>query len=352
MNEHQLYIKRCIELALNGLGNVSPNPMVGAVIVFDGKIIGEGYHKKYGEAHAEVNAVNSVLNNYSNAEELLKQSTIYVSLEPCSHHGKTPPCADLIIKHKIPKVVVGCVDPFERVSGKGIERLKAAGIEVISGVLEKECLDLNKRFITQHTQKRPYIILKWAQTADGNFAPANGSQHWITGPRAKQLVHKWRTEEDAILIGSRTALIDNPQLTAREWDGKNPVRVVVDQKLKLPSTLNIFDQSAKTIVYNELKTDVNDNIYYNSLEFNGYLPQFMMYQLYLQDIQSVIIEGGANLLNQFISFGLWDEARIFTSKNSASNETDWIKAPVINGKIISMEKLDNDELTIIENQKS
>ncbi|MCO4294489.1 bifunctional diaminohydroxyphosphoribosylaminopyrimidine deaminase/5-amino-6-(5-phosphoribosylamino)uracil reductase RibD [Solitalea sp. MAHUQ-68] len=350
MNEHQLYIKRCIELALNGLGSVSPNPMVGAVIVCDGKIIGEGYHKKYGQAHAEVNAINAVLSKYDNADELLKRSTIYVSLEPCAHHGKTPPCADLIIKHSISKVVVGCVDPFAQVSGRGIERLKNAGIEVISGVLEKDCLALNKRFIIQQTQKRPYIILKWAQTAKGNFAPANGAEFWISGKRSKQLVHKWRTEEDAILIGSRTALIDNPQLTAREWVGKNPVRVVVDRELKLPSTLNIFDKSAKTIVYNELKIGVTDNIHFNSLEFNEYLPQFMMYQLYLQDIQSVIIEGGANLLNQFIGYGLWDEARIFTSKaiQKSINEENWIKAPVIKGNLISTEMLDDDELMILE----
>ncbi|UKJ06018.1 bifunctional diaminohydroxyphosphoribosylaminopyrimidine deaminase/5-amino-6-(5-phosphoribosylamino)uracil reductase RibD [Solitalea lacus] len=349
MNEHQLYIKRCIELAQTGQGNVSPNPMVGSVIVCDGKIIGEGFHEKFGQAHAEVNAINAVLKQYSNASELLKQSTIYVSLEPCSHYGKTPPCADLIVKHQIPRVVVGCIDPFEKVSGKGIEKLKSHGIEVISGILEKDCLSLNKRFITSQKQKRPYIILKWAQTSNGYFAPKDGSQFWITGKRAMELVHKWRSEEDAILIGSRTALIDDPQLTVREWIGRNPIRVVVDKNLKLPSTLKLFDKSAKTIVYNEQKTKVFDNIYYNQLEFNEYLPQFMMYQLYLQDIQSVIIEGGANLLNQFIKYNLWDEARIFTGDKVL---TDGIVAPILSGKLISKVNVGNDELRIIFNEST
>lgn len=349
MDKHQLYIQRCIELAFNGLGSVSPNPMVGAVIVCDEKIIGEGYHKQFGKAHAEVNAINAVLENYPDAEELLKRSTIYVSLEPCSHYGKTPPCADLIIKHKIPNVVIGCKDPYEKVSGRGIELLQNAGIEVITGILEKECLALNKRFITQQTQHRPYIILKWAQTADSFFAPISNTQFWITGKRAKQLVHKWRSEEDAVLIGSRTALVDNPQLTVREYNGRNPVRVVIDRSLKLPKDLNIFNKEAKTIVYNEFKLGVEDNVYYNTLEFNNYLPQFMMYQLYLQDIQSVIIEGGANVLNQFIRYGLWDEARVFTGKTALQNG---IAAPVVSGEIASFEIIDQDELTIIYNPQN
>ncbi|AFD06916.1 bifunctional diaminohydroxyphosphoribosylaminopyrimidine deaminase/5-amino-6-(5-phosphoribosylamino)uracil reductase RibD [Solitalea canadensis] len=349
MDKHQLYIKRCIELALNGLGSVSPNPMVGAVIVCDEKIIGEGYHKQFGKAHAEVNAINSILENYADAEELLKRSTIYVSLEPCSHHGKTPPCADLIIKHKIPKVVIGCKDPYEKVSGRGIELLKNASIEVLTGVLENECLALNKRFITLQTQHRPYIILKWAQTANGYFAPTDHSQFWITGKRAKQLVHKWRSEEDAVLIGSRTALTDNPQLTVRDFAGRNPVRVVIDRLLKLPKDLNIFNNEAKTIVYNESKLGVEGNVYYNTLEFNEYLPQFMMYQLYLQDIQSVIIEGGANVLNQFINYGLWDEARVFTGEKTLENGTP---APAVSGKVISSEMIDQDELTIIANKNN
>ncbi|SMO44682.1 bifunctional diaminohydroxyphosphoribosylaminopyrimidine deaminase/5-amino-6-(5-phosphoribosylamino)uracil reductase RibD [Solitalea koreensis] len=349
MNNDQLFIKRCIELALNGQGAVSPNPMVGAVVVCDGKIIGEGYHKKYGQHHAEVNAINAVLEKYPNAAALLRRSTIYVSLEPCSHFGKTPPCSDLIIHHQLSKVVIGCVDPFEKVSGKGIAKLQAAGIEVTAGILEKECLELNKRFITMQTKHRPYIILKWAETQDGFFAPTNGKQFWITGDRSKELVHKWRTEEDAILIGKNTALADDPALTVREWQGRNPVRVVIDRKLELPSNLKIFDHSAKTIVYNEIKTDIENNIHFNQLEFNEYLPQFIMYQLYLQDIQSVIIEGGAHLLNQFISYGLWDEARIFTGNKFLKTG---IPAPLLSGKIVSKEMIEDDELKVFHNSLS
>lgn len=344
---HEIYMQRCLELAALGAGSVSPNPMVGAVIVHDGKVIGEGYHQKYGEAHAEVNVVNVVIASYTNYADLLQQSTIYVSLEPCAHYGKTPPCADLIIKHQIPKVVVGCRDPFAQVDGKGIEKLQAAGIEVIVGVLEKECQWLNRRFFTRVQKQRPYIILKWAQTADGFFAPADGSQHWITGTESRKLVHEWRAKEDAILVGKNTVLADNPQLNVRYAEGKSPKRVVIDRRLELNNTFNVFDQSVETLVFNEIKTDIDGRNKYIALEdFDRFVPQYILFQLYLQDLQSVIIEGGAYTLKAFIDAGLWDEARIFTGASVLENG---IKAPVVTGTIIGECAVGADSLQIITN---
>ncbi|MFI5137700.1 MAG: bifunctional diaminohydroxyphosphoribosylaminopyrimidine deaminase/5-amino-6-(5-phosphoribosylamino)uracil reductase RibD [Sphingobacteriales bacterium] len=340
------YMQRCIELAQLGMGSVSPNPMVGAVVVVDSVIIGEGYHHKYGEAHAEVNAINQVFSSFSDAAELLDQSTLYVSLEPCAHYGKTPPCADLIIKHRIPRVVVGCRDPFEQVNGKGIEKLREAGIEVITGVLEKECLWLNRRFFTRVQKKRPYIILKWAQTADGFIAPDDNSQRWITGPESRRLVHQWRAEEDAILVGKNTAAIDNPQLNVRYTPGRSPKRVVIDRRLELNKSLNLFDQSVETLIFNEVRTDIEGKNKYIALEdFDRYVPQYIMFQLYLQDIQSVIIEGGAYTLNSFIEAGLWDEARIFTGK---TNFGKGIRAPLISGAAEEF-SIGNDILRILVN---
>ena len=331
MNDHEKYMRRCLELAALGTGFVSPNPMVGAVIVHQNKIIGEGYHQKYGQPHAEVNAVNAVLERHENAAELLKEATIYVSLEPCAHFGKTPPCADLIIKNQIPKVVVGCRDPFVQVDGKGIEKLRNAEIEVVENVLEAECLALNKRFFTRVLKQRPYVILKWAQTQDQFFAPEDGSQQWISGPISKKLVHQWRSEEDAVLVGKNTAAADNPQLNNRyQPEAKQPKRVVLDRRLELGNQLHLFDQSVETLVFNEVKTALEENIKYIGLEdFDLYLPQYILFQLYLQDIQSVIVEGGAKTLQLFIDAGLWDEARIFTSKNRWGKGT---KAPEISGE--------------------
>lgn len=321
--------------------------MVGAVIVHQDKIIGEGYHQQYGGPHAEVNAVNMVLANYTNAETLLSGSTIYVSLEPCAHYGKTPPCADLIIRYQIRNVVIGCRDPFEQVNGKGIEKLRSAGINVITGILEQECLGLNKRFFTRIKLQRPYIILKWAQTANGFFAPNDNSQFWITGPESRTLVHKWRSEEDAILVGKNTAITDDPKLDTRLWHGKSPKRIVTDRNLELNHDLNIFDQSVETFVFNAIKTDVKNNIKYIALEdFDRFVPQYILYQLYLQDIQSVIIEGGAYTLTRFIEAGLWDEARIFTGNMFIENG---IRPPGIAGKPAGNYKVGADNLQIIYN---
>lgn len=341
-------MRRCIELACMGMGSVSPNPMVGAVIVYEDNIIGEGYHMKFGESHAEVSAVKNVLNTHVNGQALLKRSTIYVSLEPCSHFGKTPPCVDLIINNNIQRVIIGCRDPYGPVNGKGIEKLKEAGVEVIEGILENECISLNKRFNTRIQKQRPYIILKWAETKDGFFAPEDRTQKWITSLFAKQLVHRWRSEEDAVLIGKNTALADNPKLNVREWQGKSPVRIIVDRNLELPASLNIFDQSQDTIIFNSLKTELVGSIKYLELEdFDNLLPQLICYQLYLMDIQSIIIEGGAKMLNLFLSAGLWDEARVFTGSD------EWrqgIPAPTLQGKPFQTTSVGPDVLNIWQNE--
>ncbi len=340
-------MQRCLELALLGAGSVSPNPMVGSVLVFNQKIIAEGYHQKYGEPHAEANAIEYALQNLDDAENKLKNSTLYVNLEPCSHFGKRPPCADLIIKHKIPVVVIGCRDPFDQVNGKGIDKLKDAGITVIENILNEKCLNLNRRFFTRIQKQRPFIILKWAQTANGYFAPENPEKKWISSEASKVLVHKWRSEEDAVLVGKNTALIDNPQLNVREISGRNPIRIVIDRNLSLPQTLNVFDQSQDTIIFNALKTDVSGRIKFLMLEdFDNLLPQLISYQLYLMDVQSIIIEGGLQTLNLFIKSGLWDEARIITGKDSWTNG---MKAPLISGKQVYQTALSSDIITILYN---
>lgn len=301
------YIQHCIHLALKGKGNVAPNPMVGAVIVYKDTIIGEGFHEQYGEAHAEVNAVNSVQD-----VSLLPESTIYVSLEPCAHFGKTPPCSDLIIHHRFKRVVIGCIDTFSEVSGKGIERIRNAGIEVTTGVLEQECRELNKRFFTFHEQKRPYVILKWAQTPDGfmdkkRTADTTGI-NWITQPETKQLVHQWRAEEAAILVGKQTALTDNPSLTVREATGNNPVRIVLDTHLEVPENAAIFSKETPTLVLNLKKSGKQNLIEW--IQMKEMTPQTILSVLFEKNLQSVIIEGGKKVLESFITANLWDEARI------------------------------------------
>lgn len=348
--EDDLYMQRCLQLAANGLGRVSPNPLVGAVIVHNREIIGEGWHREYGGPHAEVNAITQALERHPEAEDLLKKAVMYVSLEPCVHHGKTPPCTDLIIRHGIPEVVIGCRDPHEKVAGKGIEKLRAAGVRVKTGVLEAECRELNRRFITFQTERRPYVILKWAQTRNGYFAPVGGSRYWITSPLSRRLVHRWRSEEDAVMVGFRTALLDDPELTVRDWSGKNPLRIVIDRDLSLPASLKLFDQTQRTVVFNAAKTDVDGVVQYLEVEnFNYYLPQFALYQLYLMDIQSVIIEGGAKTLEKFISSNLWDEARILTG---AADLPAGIPAPRVYGRRTGETQTGPDRLLVYRNARN
>lgn len=338
---------RCLELAKNGLGNVAPNPMVGCVIVHNNKIIGEGYHQYYGKAHAEVNAIASVKN-----KALLSESTLYVNLEPCAHFGKTPPCADLIIKNNLKKVVIGCIDTYSEVAGKGIERLKNAGIEVVVGVLESESLALNKRFFTFHTKKRPYIILKWAETNDGFIdidrnckERSNDIDNWITSPLSKKLVHKWRSEEAAIMVGTNTALNDNPQLNVREWTGNNPIRIVLDLNLRLPKTLHLFDKTIPTLVFNYKKESVEKNLEFIQLNPTQPLLPQLVEVLHQKNILSVIIEGGATLLQSFITENLWDEARVFIGNKSFKKG---LKAPNLNLSPVYQEKISDDVLLMYQ----
>lgn len=324
MTEEEIYIARCIQLAKSGSCNVSPNPMVGAVIVCDGKIIGEGYHVCYGCAHAEVNAIKSVKD-----KSLLVRSTIYVSLEPCSHHGKTPPCADLIIEKRIPRVVIGCVDPHSKVAGRGIQKLRSAGVEVKVGVLEEMCKNLIRQFITFNTLRRPYIILKWAQSCDG-FMDIERIEGWpviLSNPMSGMLVHKKRAEVDAIMVGRRTALLDNPSLTVRNWSGNNPLRVVLDKNLSLPTFLHLFDGRVKTLVFTEKKEVSENNVEYIQVNFDESLLSRVMHVLYQKKIQSLLVEGGRILLQSFIDAQLWDEACTETTILKLGNG---VKAPLIN----------------------
>lgn len=323
------YMRRALDLAELGKGNVSPNPMVGSVVVYNGKIIGEGYHQKCGEAHAEVNAINSVKD-----KSLLAESTIYVNLEPCAHFGKTPPCSNLIIESKIPRVVIGCVDSYSEVAGKGIEKMQNAGIDVTIGVLEDESLDLNKRFFTFHTHQRPYVILKWAKSEDGfidiDRAKNNTGIFWITQPETKSLVHKWRAEEAGILVGRKTIENDNPSLTCRDYKGNNPIRIVIDKDLKTNySNYTISTDGVKTIILNQVESKIDTNLEY--IKLDDFSIKSILTELYKRDVQSVIIEGGAYTLNQFIEAGLWDEARVLTGVNSIEKG---VKSPNFNGKLI------------------
>jgi len=337
--KHDIYMRRCLELALKGQGKVAPNPMVGAVIVYQNRIIGEGYHEQYGGNHAERNAIFSVAKA---DEKYLPFSRIYVNLEPCSHYGKTPPCADFVIEKKIPMVVVGQLDPFVLVAGKGINKLENANIEVLSGILQEKCRWLNRRFNTFHEKKRPYIILKWAETADGFMASKQPTQKWISNTLAKKLTHKWRTEEQAILVGRKTAEIDNPQLTARLWNGKQPLRIVIDRNLSLKNNLNLFDGKEKTLVFTAEKTKNRQNIVFQKLDFEqNILPQITEY-LYKQNIQSLIVEGGRQVLDSFIEAKLWDEARIFVGSQSWG---EGMAAPQLrNAAFVEEKNVDNNKL--------
>ena len=303
------YMSRCLQLAQLGGGNTAPNPMVGAVLVHKDRIIGEGYHEKYGGPHAEVNCLASVK---AKDRELISESTLYVSLEPCSHFGKTPPCSDLIIKEKIPNVVVGCRDPFPEVDGKGIEKLMAAGTGIRTDIMPEECIETNKRFLTFHTKKRPYIVLKWAETADGIIGTGTDRRLQISNDYSNRLVHKWRSEEAAILIGTNTALQDNPQLTNRYWSGKQPIPLVIDRNLRLPHTLELF-RNPDTIIINDERDGKNDGIRYVRIEKQAPLIPQLTAALYQLNIISVLVEGGATLLQSFLDAGIWDEARVISN---------------------------------------
>lgn len=320
---------RAMELAKLGMGQVAPNPMVGCVIVHDGLIIGEGYHRKYGEAHAEVNAVQSVKNR-----NLLCESTMYVTLEPCSHFGKTPPCADLVAELKIPKVIVGSLDPNEKVSGRGLKRLRDAGCEVVTGVMEEECIRMNRRFMTFHQKRRPYIILKWAQTEDGFIDRSReetefGQPTWITNDLSRIAVHKMRSDEAAILVGTKTAVKDNPSLTVRDWSGNHPLRMVLDRRGILPATCALLDQSAETIVFTEMEMNSKPNLEYIRISFDSDMLNNINSILVSRGIQSLLVEGGKSLLESYLAAGLWDEARIYIGNARFGSgikapETEWV----------------------------
>ncbi|MHA7058990.1 bifunctional diaminohydroxyphosphoribosylaminopyrimidine deaminase/5-amino-6-(5-phosphoribosylamino)uracil reductase RibD [Aquimarina sp. M1] len=346
MNIHEIYMRRCIQIATNALGSARPNPMVGCVIVYNQVIVGEGFTSPYGGNHAEVNAIASVKDT-----SVLKEATLYVTLEPCSHFGKTPPCSDLIIKHQIPNVIIGTIDTHSIVAGKGIKKLKNAGCKVAVGILENECQKHHKRFFTFHNKKRPYVVLKWAQTADGFIAPKKMTKRapvWITSKYSRQLVHKWRAEEHAILVGNRTVIKDNPKLTIRNWSGHHPIRIVIDLSNKIPQESNILDQKVKTIIITSenYKKENRNNLLYETIHAENNIAAEICDILYKHEIQSVIIEGGSYTLQSFINTNLWDEARVFTGANYFEKG---IEAPILKATLILEEKIMNDTLSIYQN---
>jgi len=333
VNIHEKYISRCIELGKLGIGNTYPNPSVGSCIVYNNKIIGEGYTSRPGKNHAEINAINSV-----KIKSQLKESTLYVTLEPCSHHGKTPPCTNEIIKNKIPRVIIGTLDPHTEVSGKGIKQLEEAGIEVVLGVLENECKNHHKRFLTFINKKRPYIILKWAETNDGFIAPKTKNEIkpvWISNRHSRQLVHKWRSEEQCLIVGRKTISEDNPKLTTRDWDGRDPIVVIISKDNNLNNNSNVFNSKAeKIIISNEI------------IDFKKPIGNQITNLLYNRNIISAIVEGGAQTLQTFINENLWDEIRKFKSPLNFKNGT---KAPIVNIKPRNKTLIIQDKLLVIYN---
>lgn len=339
---------RSIQVAKNGLGNTAPNPMVGSVIVYNGTIIGEGFTSPYGGPHAEVNAIAAVKD-----KSLLALATLYVTLEPCAHYGNTPPCANMIVTHGIPNVVIGTLDPNEKVAGKGVAILKEGGCQVTTGVLEKECQIHHKRFLTFQNKKRPYVILKWAQTQDGFIAPEpilrseKPTPFWITNAHSKQLVHKWRTEEQSILVGTTTALADNPKLDARTWKGKNPIRILIDKELKVSASYHLLDDNIKTLIFTATKdTTDSKNVTYITLDFTQSIIPQLLHCLHKNNITSVIIEGGSATLSAFIKASLWDEARVFTS---LTNFGSGLTAPHISASPSESIAIATDTLTYYYN---
>ena len=340
------FMKRCLQLAKQGERRVAPNPMVGSVIVRNNKIIGEGYHQVYGGPHAEVNAINSV-----KEQSLLQEATLYVNLEPCAHFGKTPPCSDLIIEKKIPKVYIGTKDPYAEVAGKGIEKMQKAGIDVTVGMMEEQCMELNRRFFVFHKEKRPYIVLKWAQTADGfvDVIPGNkdyGSPTWITNEMARIAVHKQRATESAILIGTNTALADNPSLTLRDWFGQQPLRIVPDRKHRLPKELNLFNGKAPTLTITKGDYPDERSTQIISIDQDGNVITELLNYLYSEGILSIIVEGGPKMLQSFIDINLWDEAHVYTGQLCFGSG---IKAPVFKASPVKFDRFYNSELKIYRN---
>jgi len=347
MSSHELYMLRCLELAAKASGNTAPNPMVGAVLVHNDRIIGEGWHRHYGSDHAEVNCLRNV------KEEdrcLIPDSAMYVNLEPCAHYGITPPCSERLVKEKVNEVYIANMDPFEKVSGKGVSILKNAGIKVETGLLGEEGFWLNRRFFCFHKLSRPYIVLKWAKTVEGYMAPADKSRFQITNDASLSLSHKWRTEEGAIMVGTTTALNDNPQLTSRLWQGHQPLRIVIDRTLKIPHHLHVYDEAAATWIINESRGGMVGNVHYMQMRFDNKFLDSLVEKLYLAKILSVIIEGGATLLNSFLSAGLWDEARVFTGVTSLDAGD---AAPVLsNARLVMNTAIQSDNLQVFINKNS
>ncbi len=334
------FMQRALQLANAGFGSVSPNPMVGCVIVSDDQIIGEGFHQAFGGPHAEVNAITTVKNR-----SLLKSATVYVTLEPCAHQGKTPPCADLLIRHQVKRVVIAATDPNPKVNGQGIIKIKNAGIDVSNGILDREAQKQNIRFNTFFKEKRPFIILKWAQTKDGFIARSDYSSKWISTSASRQMVHQWRTQEDAILIGKHTALYDNPMLTSRDWKGKNPVRIVLDRQKSLPGDLNLFNDGNRTLIYTHQAAEQHTSAEWIQLNEDNFLKS-LLNDLHQKGIQSLIVEGGTEVLNTFISAGLWDEARVFIGETTFDSG---IPAPSISYNPVNETNVSKDRLIIYKN---
>jgi diaminohydroxyphosphoribosylaminopyrimidine deaminase/5-amino-6-(5-phosphoribosylamino)uracil reductase len=345
MNIDEQYMQRCLELANLANGFTAPNPMVGCVIVHDGKIIGEGFHKKAGEPHAEVNAINSVKD-----QSLLPETTLYVNLEPCSHHGKTPPCSDLIVEKKVKRVVVAMQDPHKAVAGKGLERLRKNGIEVKTGVLEREALQLNRPFITFHTKKRPFITLKWAKSADGfidhHRISSDKSAQAISGQHTAMLTHKMRSRHAAIMVGTRTAWLDNPSLNTRYWNGNEPVRITLDRNVMLPKDLKLFTDGKPTVVFNAQENHVEGEVVYKKCSFDNDLIPSLLHDLHELQVQSLFVEGGSMLLQSFIERNLWDDAWLYSSPKVL---TEGVKAPTFNFPFKNRFSIGNDLIEHYEN---
>ncbi|MFC6996727.1 bifunctional diaminohydroxyphosphoribosylaminopyrimidine deaminase/5-amino-6-(5-phosphoribosylamino)uracil reductase RibD [Rufibacter roseus] len=343
MSTDEKFMRRALDLASQGLGTARPNPVVGCVVVHQNKIIGEGWHKRYGEPHAEVNAIASVQN-----QNLLPHSKVYVTLEPCSHYGKTPPCADFLIEKGVRDVVICNTDPNPLVAGRGIQKLVDAGCKVHIGVLEQEGLKLNRRFFTFQQKKRPYLVLKWAESSDGFIALPNCQPCQISGPSAHKLVHKWRTEEQAIMIGTRTALSDNPKLNVRQWPGQAPLRIAIDKKLQIPDSHHLLDDSLPTLIYTLAeKPSLAQTEFVKLAQVEDFLEQLLQ-DLYQRNVQSVLVEGGTKLLEAFLQKNIWDEIRVLKSKTTILHEG--VQAPTLSGRpVISRGTLGNDEIIFYRN---